>query len=271
VQVGNEASGFLFVPGWTFLGASFDAVIVQPFIIADVGSPLDVQQSGVHNTYIVPVELSWKFGDSGFFAKAGLGIYTPDGSISGANGLSNVGNPWWTFEPEFIVSYLKNGWNFTANLFEEINAKNSITGYTSGDILHAELTATKTVGKWTVGPVAYYVGQVTNDTSSAFYRGAINVNNYDIWAAGGLLGYNFGPVQLYVWALDEFSAHASGGSIQFQDRIPRQLQRATLFLLSSTIDSGHRTIRPLRKALCFTNNIVPRFDLAARQSSSYFM
>jgi hypothetical protein len=38
--------------------------------------------------------------------------------------------------------------------------------------------------------VAYYVGQVSDDTSSAFYQGAINVNRYNIWAAGAELGYN---------------------------------------------------------------------------------
>lgn len=62
--------------------------------------------------------------------------------------------------------------------------------------------------------MAYYVGQVSDDTSSAFYRGAINVNRYNIWAAGAELGYNFGPAQLTVWALDEVSANASGGSPQ---------------------------------------------------------
>jgi hypothetical protein len=55
-----------------------------------------------------------------------------------------------------------------------------------------------------LGPVAYYVGQVSDDTSSAFYQGAINVNRYNIWAAGAELGYNFGPAQLTLWALDEF-------------------------------------------------------------------
>ena len=35
--------------------------------------------------------------------------------------------------------------------------------YTTGDIFHADFTATKTFGKWTLGPVAYYVGQVSND------------------------------------------------------------------------------------------------------------
>jgi hypothetical protein len=211
VHLANETTGFLFVPGWTFLGATYDAVIVQPFNMVDINSPVNITQAGAHNTYIVPAELSWKLGDSGFFVKTGLGIYVPDGSVSGVNGLSSIGNPWWTFQPEFIVSYLKDGWNLTANLFEEFNTRNTITKYTSGDVFHAEFTATKTIGNWTFGPVAYYVGQVTNDTSSAFYGGLINANKYDIWAAGALVGYNFGPVQLNVWALDE-SSRASGGT-----------------------------------------------------------
>lgn len=212
VHAAVEASGLLWVPGWTFLGATYDAVIVQPWIMADVGSPVSINPVGMHNTYIVPAELSWKLGDSGFFIKTGLGIYVPDGTMSGVNGLASVGNPWWTFQPEFVVSYLKDGWNLTANVFEEINTASTRTGYRSGDVLHAEFTATKTIGNWTLGPVAYYAGQVTNDKSSAFYGGAINTNRYALWAAGGLVGYNFGPVQLNVWATHEFSATASGGT-----------------------------------------------------------
>jgi hypothetical protein len=118
--------------------------------------------------------------------------------------------PWRTFQPNLVVSYLKDGWNLTANIYDEINTRNTITKYQTG--LHAGFTAAKTIGKWTVGGIGYYVGQITDDTSSAFYRGAINVNHYSLWAAGGLVGYNFGPAALNVWATKEFSASASGGS-----------------------------------------------------------
>jgi hypothetical protein len=47
-----------------------------------------------------------------------------------------------------------------------------------------------------------------------FYGGAINVNRYNILAVGASVGYNFGPAQLTVWALDEVSASASGGTPQ---------------------------------------------------------
>jgi len=178
------------------------------------GGPVNVEASGMINTFIAPVELSWKLGDSGFHVKTGLGMYVPDGTVTGVNGLGNVGNAWWTFMPEFVVSYLKDGWNLTANIYDEINTKSTVTQYRSGDILHAEFTATKTIGKWTFGPVAYYAGQVTDDRSSAFYGGALNVNRYNIWAMGASLGYNFGPAQLTVWALDEVSANASSGTPQ---------------------------------------------------------
>lgn len=88
--------------------------------MADVGNPVNISPFGMHNTFIVPVELSWRLGDSGFLVKTGLGIYAPDGTISGANGLGNVGNPWWTFQPNLVVSYPKDGWNLTANFFQEM-------------------------------------------------------------------------------------------------------------------------------------------------------
>lgn len=116
--------------------------------------------------------------------------------------------------------------------YGEIYTKSTVTQYRSGDILHAEFTATKTTGMWTAGPVADYVGQVSDDRSSAFDGGAINVNRYNIWAVGASLSYNFGPAQLTFWALDEVSANASGGTPQLfpgtNHHQGRQRLRATL-------------------------------------------
>src|SRR6202046_3324677 len=85
-----DVQGFLFVPGWTFLGGTYDAVIAQPWLDVSVGSPVNSQASGMFDTYIVPVELSWKLGNSGFAFKTGLGIYVPDGTKNGVNGLGGV-------------------------------------------------------------------------------------------------------------------------------------------------------------------------------------
>jgi hypothetical protein len=226
-QFAVDVQGFLFVPGWTFLGATYDALIVQPFVMGSLGSPFNIQESGVHNTYIVPVELSWMLGTSGFGVKTGLGIYVPDGTQhqfipgvtgsalgAGGTGYPFVGDPYWTFQPELIVSYLKDGWNLSAALYDEINTRNTATQYKTGNIFHADFTATKTIGNWTVGPVAYYFGQVSDDSCLALTCGyatgtLLNPQRFDIWAVGGLLGYNFGPAALSVWATQEVSAKAS--------------------------------------------------------------
>jgi hypothetical protein len=228
VQVANDDQGFLFVPGWTFLGASYDAVFVQPFLQTSVGVSLaapDQQFSGVHNSYIAPVELSWILGKSGFMVKTGLAIWTPDGTNQGPTGLSNQGAPFWTFVPELIVSYLKDGWNLSAALYEEINTQNSRSHYTPR-VTSSTLTSPppKTLGKWLLGPVAYYYGQVTNDTCAAncLFTAVIpglgpsgtrlNPQEFSVWAVGGLVSYNFGPATLSVWDTQEVSAKASNPS-----------------------------------------------------------
>ena len=234
VAAAVDVQGFLFVPGWTFLGATYDAVVVQPFIMFDVSSPLAQAAAGAHNTYIAPVELSWKLGTSGFVVKTGLGIYTPDGTIQGPNGLGNVGNPWWTFQPELIVSYLKDGWNLTAAMYAEFNTKNSVDGYTTGDIFHADFTFTKTIGKWTFGPVAYYAGQVSNDSCPALTctvaGGTLgNAQRFNIFAVGGLVEYNFGPASLSVWATQEVLANAKNAAVPPAADLSTITQGATVF------------------------------------------
>ncbi len=171
------------------------------------------------NTYIVPGELSWKLWNSGFQFKTGLGIYLPTGTETGFGKLGNVGAPFYTFQPEAILSYLANGWNITGAVYEEFNTANNVTHYTSGDILHADFTVTKTIGKWTIGPVAYYDGQVTNDSCPAscvaFYganQTLANAQRWDVWAVGGLVAYDFGPAALSVWATQEVSAKVSNAA-----------------------------------------------------------
>src|ERR1700761_8680138 len=142
VQNATDIQGFVFVPGWTFLGATYDAVLAQPFGMVSVGQPQSLVPgqvdmfAGVHNTYIAPVELSWKLGTTGFLVKAGLGLFAPTGTIQGPagtnipgvqglslNGFGNFGNDYWTFVPEAIFSYLGGGYNLTAAVYAELNTE----------------------------------------------------------------------------------------------------------------------------------------------------
>jgi hypothetical protein len=239
VQAAVDIQGFVFVPGWSFLGATYDAVLAQPFGMVSVGQPQSLipgqvdMFSGVHNTYIAPVELSWKLGTSGFAIKTGLGMFLPDGTVQGGqglnipgtqglslNGFGNFGQKYWTFQPEVIFSYLKDGWNLSAAVYGEFNTANQIDHYTQGDIFHVDFTATKTIGKWTFGPVGYYVAQVSDDKCSDLTcmtthpLGTIgNPQRYQLFALGGLVEYNFGPASLSVWATQDIVAKASGGIV----------------------------------------------------------
>jgi hypothetical protein len=149
--------------------------------------------------------------------KSGLAFYAPTGTIQGATGLNNQGRPYWTFQPELAISYLANGWNLTAFLYDEINTANSRDNYTTGDIFHVDFTATKTIGKWTLGPVGYYVAQVSDDkcpigVCTAFNPGGIltHTQKFQLFALGGLVEYNFGAASFSVWATQEIFAKASG-------------------------------------------------------------
>jgi hypothetical protein len=205
-------SGITWVPGWTFWGGKYSAFAYDNAANFDIGSPANVMKRGFHNPLLVPAELSWDLGGSGFFVKTGLGIYVPIGTINGASGTGSIGSPMWTFRPELITTYSKDGWNVTLSAFEEFNTVNYITQYQSGNTVEVDFSAIKKLDKWSLGPVAYWYGQVTNDTSSAFYNHRVNFNRSSAWAAGALVGYDFGPAKFTVWALQGINATASGGT-----------------------------------------------------------
>ena len=163
-QAAVNANVFLFVPGWTFLGATYDAVIVPIFVMNGAGAPIGGIQSGMFNTYVVPIELSWtKIGGTNFGVKTGLGMYVPTGTVQGVTGLGNEGRAAWTFQPELILSYLGNGWNLTAAMYYEINTANSRDNYTTGNVAHVDFTATYTIGKWSFGPCLLYTSPSPRD------------------------------------------------------------------------------------------------------------
>jgi hypothetical protein len=213
-----DVQGFIFVPGWTFLGATYDFLVVQPFVAVAISDPAPLNISGVFNTYIVPFELAWnKIGGTGFGVKTGLGMYVPTGTQQGLSGLGNVGSPFWTFQPELALSYLANGWNLTAFSYVEVNTANDRTNYTSAPIFHVDWTATYTIGKWTFGPVGYWYAQLADDKCpvgicTAFYGLAplaTHTQRFSVAAIGGLLEYNFGPASASVWVTQDIYSKAS--------------------------------------------------------------
>jgi hypothetical protein len=223
-----QAVPLLWVPGWNWFGANYSASVVQAFYIFDVcgangpgcgGAAPFVAGGFVYaNTFIQPINLSWNLGNGWFMATA-FSVTVPDGTHQ-----TGTPNPdYWTFEPSISFSYLGNNWVASANFFYDINTKSTGTccvansTITSGNALYGDLTAVYKVGKWSIGPVGYFETQTTADTGAGCNPapGVTFCGRYQTAAAGGLIGYDFGPVDLQVWVTDSFvgqnTAQGSGG------------------------------------------------------------
>jgi hypothetical protein len=211
-----QAVPLLWVPGWNFLGASYSASIVQAFYnfeacgAAGCGGAAPIVGGGFvyTNTFFNPINLSWNLG-GGWFVATAFNFTAPDGT-------RQVGTPnpdYWTFEPAIAFSYLGNNWVASANFFYDINTKSNgvccaagAAGgtITSGNAFYGDLMAVYKIGKWEVGPVGYFEVQTTSDTGTCGVGAASICGLYRTAAAGALVGYDFGPVDLQVWVTDSF-------------------------------------------------------------------
>jgi hypothetical protein len=229
VSVYLNIPSVLWVPTWQpfgFLGnPTFAMAFVQPYLQQNldfsglVGPGVKSISNGFFNTIISPLNLSWNFHP--FFFKAGLAVYLPDGytqnnTIPGTSirvtSLSAIANNFTTFEPDFALTWLDNGWNLTAHAVLDFNTTNDDTKYSSGDVFYLDLTAGKSIGKWSFGVGANYTQQFTNDTRPAQSVGpvvvlpGVNGNKLQEVLVGPYMGYNFGPVELNAKIL--FGVHA---------------------------------------------------------------
>jgi hypothetical protein len=221
-----QAVPLLYVPGWNFLGASYAMSVVQAFYTYETcgvagsggscsgGSPLTGTGFVYANTFWNPITLSWNLG-GGWFISAAFNFTGPDGSKPGGGFTPNP--DYWTFEPALAISYLANNWVLSANFFYDINSASTgvccaATTITSGNALYGDLTAVYKIGKWEIGPVGYFEVQTSSDTGPGC---PALCGRYQTAAAGGLIGYDFGPVDLQVWVTDSFvgqnTPQGSGG------------------------------------------------------------
>jgi hypothetical protein len=223
-----QAVPLLWVPGWNWWGATYSASVVQAFYtFVECNNPREAQFVGsgncggafpivsggfvYTNTFFQPIALSWKLG-GGWFVSAAFAFTPPIGTHQ-----TGTPNPdYWTFEPSLAFSYLGNNWVASANFFYDINTKSqgvccvTNSSITSGNALFGDFTAVYKVGKWSIGPVGYFEVQTTNDTGTCnpVIGGVVQnfCGRYRTFAAGGLVGYDFGPVDMQVWVTDQFAS-----------------------------------------------------------------
>jgi Putative MetA-pathway of phenol degradation len=238
--------------GYNFLGASYSVAVIQPFVNAFVANPggasgvvggttsngtTCVSASGFGgpnscvfqnmfiNTVWQPLNLSWNFG-GGWFGSVAFTFQAPEGTK-----VPGIANPdFWTFQPGWAISYLGNNWNASLNMsYNVYTASQGIAmnlggtpfgnGYTSGNQLVGDWYATYKIGKWQFGPAGYFVAQTTSDRAGGGGCGALAAAapalacaNQNFVGVGGLVGYDFGPVDIQVWATDTVWQQNTGES-----------------------------------------------------------
>lgn len=219
--VASEAIQLIWAPAWRILGADYRMSFLQPFavITQDRGYPFpptmrgSTTQGGAANLKFHFIELSWTLGD-GFFAAAGFGVYFPTGQWSSTAPI-NIGANFWTFEPSLALTYFDKGWNVTLHALGNANTINPANQYLSGNQVFLNLTATKNLAGFHIGPVAYYQKQVTGDANlggRAVFLGQTFAGP-EQYAVGGSVIHRFERTSLqFMVTQDVFSRNAIQGT-----------------------------------------------------------
>lgn len=183
---------FLWATPWNLLGARLNFAAIQPVVASSPrGTPY---QSGIGQP-LLAAQLAWNLGNDlgvsylfGGYLPIETGFLTQNASLS----------------HRFAATYSGNGFNLTANLLYGIFVDPvSAQGVVYPDYLNLDLTATKKFGKWEVGPVAF----ASTDLPTRFpgYRRQGQI------AVGGLVGYNFGPVNVQAYVTRDVAERNYGG------------------------------------------------------------
>ncbi|GJE10670.1 MULTISPECIES: transporter [Methylobacterium] len=171
---------FAWATPWTIAGARLQFFFTQPIVAAS--SQGTAYQSGV-GQQLLAAQLAWDLGgDVGVSYLFGGYLPIQTRFLTQSASLSH----------RFAVSYTGQGWNLTSNLLYGVFLDSrSPSGTLYPDYLNLDLTMTKKFGQWQIGAVAF--GSTDLPTGVGSYRPQGQI------AVGGLVGYNFGPVNLQAY------------------------------------------------------------------------
>jgi hypothetical protein len=172
-------------------GARFQLLGALPAL--EVGVQDADHDSGLYNPFLAS-QLAWDLG-GGFGVSYMLGVYFPVGNRMGFDTTS--------INQRAAVSYTNDGWNLTANGIYGI-ATDSVSKTTNPDFFNLDLTATKALGKWSVGPVALASWDVSKPTAT--YK------KQSQFALGGLVGYGFDQLTLQAYLTSTVAQENYGGN-----------------------------------------------------------
>ncbi len=171
-QGNNNLAVLLWVTPWTVLGGQLR--FQQTLPINAVSPQAGPWQSGIAQP-LTAGQIAWKIND-GLGVSYFLGGYWPSETNFALQSPS--------IAQRFAISYVRDGWNLTANLhYGTMQENRAPSGVFYSDYVNLDLTAAKRFGKWQVGAVAFGSSDLPVDLPT--YR---PVGQF---AAGALVGYAF--------------------------------------------------------------------------------
>jgi hypothetical protein len=188
----------------TLLGARLQFLVATPAVLVAVEHTDSFW--GMYNP-LVASQLAWDLGN-------GWGFSYLFGAYLDVN--TNVAFSSTSINQRFALSYTSDGWNLTANVIWGIQL-DSVTDRPqtspcptpfalrgcNPDFVNVDVTATKKIGKWEIGPVAY--------GSTDLNRPIVGYQKQSQIAVGGLIGYDFGPLTLQTYITTEVTENNYGG------------------------------------------------------------
>ncbi|MDH2925721.1 transporter [Lonepinella koalarum] len=191
------------------LGANYAMGIAQPYKFAHTTLNTPVGESkysnnGLMSTTIMPLLLSWDLGE-GFHLGTGAAFVFKNGKHATectggdcSNTPKNLANRYYTIQPNLALTYFKDNWTFTVNNIFDFNSKNKKTDYRSGNTYYLDLTAVKRIEKWTVGAIANWTKQFTDDKKSGVVVQGLHSEGSRIEHVmlGPMAGYDFGAFSI---------------------------------------------------------------------------
>ncbi len=164
---------------WMFMGGRIEAYAAAPFVVVGANT------NAMYNPFFTVGE-AWSLGGGWNFSTF-VGAYAPVDNVLNQN--------FWTFNERSHITYSKDGWNFTTNVILGLTGGDENSGLkVSPDYVNVDIFLTKTIGKWTFGPVAFGSGDISGVDGNPGYK------KQEQFALGGLVGYDFPGISLALYA-----------------------------------------------------------------------
>jgi hypothetical protein len=192
---------------WTLFNGRIESYVAVPSLAGTNVNPTGPGTTTHYSGFVAPflaVGEAWDLGN-GWGVSEFVGGYAPSNT--------SLGVDYFTFNERLGVTWAQGPWSLTGHVVYGVTSNEASTasaGYghkVAPNYVTLDLTATYTVGKWSFGPVAY--GEW--DVSHIDYNGSVGSGGtyakQNVFAVGGLVGYNFGPVILQTYVTRDVASN----------------------------------------------------------------